>query len=381
MTECDDRPTMNSPGSTIDSAVRPAICYPSIGMTLKGVLLMNLLYVVILFLGLIPGTEQGSPRLKKVETYPKPNQNLFFRTTPWISIDAAGSIYAADNREQAVYKIDVVRDGVKTIAKKGQGPGEVQLPFYNSVAGNTLFQIDNYRINLFDLSGKYLNSFRLLERISSVAADSDTIYFVQAGGAHLIQTYSYQGEKMKGFGDKYRYKERIYKGWNPSEVDHFLNQGKLLVGEKYLFFISTNFSEIFKYDFSGNLLERRIIDDDELTKISRDHYLVKGQDRPQNNMFYTKEIIVDACYSNGWLYLLRRYLTKAGITEVVLIKTNEDDIGSIQKMYFEPEENMDERFLRSMCVGGSDPRRPLIYISLYDDKNEDFMINVFWEIK
>jgi hypothetical protein len=348
---------------------------------LKGVLTMNLLYGVILALSLIPGTEQGSPGLKKVDTYPKPHHNLFFRVTPRISIDAEGSIYAADNREQAVYKIDVVRDAVKTIAKKGQGPGEVQLPFYNSIAGNTLFQIDNYRINLFDVSGKYLNSFRLLERISSVAADSDTIYFVQAGGANLIQAYSYRGEKKRAFGNKYPYKQRIYKGWNPSEVDSFINQGKVLVGEKHFFYISTNFSEIFKYDFFGNLLERRIIDDDELTKISRDHYLVKGQDRPPNNMFYSKEIIIDACFFNGWVYLLRRYLTKANIREVVLIKISENDIGSIQKIYFEPEENMDERFLSSLCVGGSDPKHPNIYISLYDDKNEDFKIKVFREIK
>jgi hypothetical protein len=335
----------------------------------------------VFIFGFIPASGQDFPRLKRVDTFPKPYHNLFFRTSPFISIDAAGSIYAADNREHAVYKIDMVRDEVKTIAKKGQGPGEVEMPFDCFIAGETLFVKDQNGLNLFDLQGKFKNRFKLLKSSGFGGADSETIFLPQAGSEYLIHAYSYKGERKKNFGYKYPVKEKIYKGWPPSSIDSMLNQGKVIVGTKFIFFISYAFSEIFKYDLSGNLLEISVIEEDELTKTSRDHYLVKGQNMPASQLFYSTEIVIDGCFFDGNLYFLRRFVDKEKKRRVVLIKIPEDDIPSVQKIYFEPAENMDERYLRRMCVGGPDLKHPLIYISLYDDKNEDIIIKIFQEIK
>ena len=66
---------------------------------MKGVFLTLSVFIF----GFIPASGQDSPRLKKVDTFPKPYHNLFFRMSPFISINAAGSIHAANNREHAVY--------------------------------------------------------------------------------------------------------------------------------------------------------------------------------------------------------------------------------------------------------------------------------------
>jgi len=329
--------------------------------------------------GIFCSFPQDVPHLKKIDTLPKIQHNLYFKTIPFISIDETGSIYASDNGGQAVYKIDLIRDEVKTFAQKGQGPGEVQLPAKNFIVGNTLFVKDNTGINLFDTNGKFLSRFRTFERVMSIGADSETVYLIQPGSEHLIHAYSYKGERKNIFGYKYPFHKNIYKGWEPSFVDYMLNNGKVIVGRKYIFFISYVFSEIFKYDLSGTLIDKQIIEDDELCKTNRDDYLVKGQDMPANGEFHIMEIVIDGCYFNGNLYILRSFINKEKKRDVIMIKMSEDDIHSIHKIYFEREENMDGEYMRSMCIGGANLLQPHIYISLYDKKNEDFLIKIFQE--
>jgi hypothetical protein len=332
--------------------------------------------VAILFSGFLSLTSLEGQQLKKTDTYPKPHHHLYFKTTPFISIDEKGSIYAIDNVGHAVYKIDLIGDKVIKFAGPGQGPGEVQWPTQNCLGYQTLFVKAEPSIHLFSLDGKYINRFKYTGIPISIGADSETIYLAETGSADLIQEYSYDGRKKGSFGSKYPINRKIYKGWGDSFLESNINAGKVIVGDKFIFFLSYPFSELFKYNRDGTLAERFVIEEDELTRKSRDAYFAKGQDMPSSRMFKYEEIVLDGCYFDGYLYLVRIYLDKDGQREVELLRIPEEGTHSVEKIFFEPTEGMNKG-IRSICVGGRDKAHPKYYISQYDDKDEDFVIKIF----
>ena len=135
-----------------------------------------------------------------------------------------------------------------------------------------------------------------------------------------------------------------------------------IVGKNNVYFISTEFSELFKYDLEGVLVERKVLEEDDLTKASREAYFEKGQNMPANGLYRSQEIIIDAYHFNGQLYVLRKYLNN-GNRDVELLVIPENDMKTIYKYYFESEENMGKDWLRSLCVGGPNSIMPNIYIS------------------
>lgn len=337
-----------------------------------------------LLMGASPLNTDNPSKIRLIDTFPKAQHNVSFKSSPSFSIDVLGNIYAVDNRNSSAYKIDLIRDEGKQFAKQGQGLGDLQYPRLIYVKDPYLFIGDDIGLTLFNLDGKYQNRIRLFETYISVGADADTIYVAQAGSKHLIQEYSYSGKRKKEYGDKYLYDPKIYRDFSASMVDACIHGGKILIGEKYVYFVSFIFSELFVYDHDGKLVARKIIDDDDLTKESRELYFRKGQNSKTNEYgaFERRLIILDASIFRGRIYLLRLYKDSSKKMSAKIVELAENKLDSIVRREFDKtEDSFKYKYFREFCVGGTNLIRPRYFLSLYDEKLEDFVIKVYQEVQ
>lgn len=81
-----------------------------------------------------------------------------------IKIDKNGSMYVLDWGDACINVYDENGTYLRTIGRKGQGPGEFDTPAYYDVSSDgRIFLMDtrNRRVVIFDVQGKYLGGFRL----------------------------------------------------------------------------------------------------------------------------------------------------------------------------------------------------------------------------
>ena len=79
-----------------------------------------------------------------------------------IAVDVAGRIYVLDYTEAVLRVFDRDGEHIRTIGRRGQGPGEFSGPFSLGItAQNTIMVHDlmNHRISYFSPEGEFLSSF------------------------------------------------------------------------------------------------------------------------------------------------------------------------------------------------------------------------------
>jgi len=180
-------------------------------------------------------------RLNLVTSFPR-DENVFFQTTPFIALDNEKNIYALDNRQHAILKLDSDGKFVSRIGRQGQGPGELQWPAWIQVWNKHIFVADNTSISIFDLEGHFQNRFRKFHSMISMAVCEDRVFLAQPGDDNIINVYDYDGKKLFSFGNKYSVDYGIYKGWTNAAIDGYLNDGKLLYAGSRIYFITSGSS-------------------------------------------------------------------------------------------------------------------------------------------
>lgn len=114
-----------------------------------------------------------------------------------------------------------------------------------------------------------------------------------------------QGKLLKSFGNKYNINYSLYKGWPESYVSEMIHHGKIMCANKYVYFVSFLFGEIFKYDFNGNLLMKGELQGIPLSKKNRELYFKKGIKLNERWEFSPwHPVLSDAYICNGNIYLL-----------------------------------------------------------------------------
>ena len=75
-----------------------------------------------------------------------------------IEVDESGRIYILDYDEAHVYIFDSEGNYLKTIGKKGQGPGELNMPFSLKITNEKELAVESFRrgINFYSLEGDFL---------------------------------------------------------------------------------------------------------------------------------------------------------------------------------------------------------------------------------
>lgn len=78
-------------------------------------------------------------------------------------LDDYGNIYILDWREVGIKVFDSTGHFLRTVGRKGQGPGEFGVPAYFQIVGDKIYLLDsrNRKFSLLNLEGKYLQGFPL----------------------------------------------------------------------------------------------------------------------------------------------------------------------------------------------------------------------------
>lgn len=319
--------------------------------------------------------------LEFLGSVPKEHQNVFFRTIPFIAIDNQGVIYASDNRDNIVYRIDITDDSVTTIGRQGQGPGDLIHPWLIYVESGDLLVADDVAISTFKTTGDYVDRFRIYNRLITFTANKKSIFTIESGTENLITQYDRSGKRLSSFGLKYSPKKNIYEGWPTSFIDGTLNEGKVLIGDNSIYYISFFFAELSKYDLAGQLVTQKSLAEEDLIKKNMDFYLNVGQARPVNTGFKTYRIIKDAYYFQGRIYILMGNMDseKKAYEEIVEIDANDMNKRTRLQMTNIPVTPSSWGGRSIAC--GVNRWMPIIFVSLYDEKEAKFLINMYKEAK
>ncbi len=100
------------------------------------------------------------------------DENYMFSNPKDIDSDSKGNIYVLDSRECTVKKYDSQGKHIKNIGRKGQGPGEFEMPYFFELSqqdkiyvGDTLAR----KIDIFKANGGYLKTLEAREWIDQVS--------------------------------------------------------------------------------------------------------------------------------------------------------------------------------------------------------------------
>jgi hypothetical protein len=319
--------------------------------------------------------------LKFLGSVPKEHHNVFFRTIPFITIDNQGVIYASDNRDNVIYKIDVTGDTVKTIGRPGQGPGDLNHPWLVYVESDDLFVADDVAISTFKITGEYVNRFRIYNKLITFTVNKESIFTVESGTEELITRYDRNGKRLSSFGLKYSPKKSIYEGWPTSFIDSTLNEGKILIGNNAIYFISFFFAELYKYDLAGQLVTQNALAEEDVIKKNKELYLNIGQPHLAGMGFKTFRIIKDAYYFNGKIFILMGNTNSEKRAYEEIVKIDENDMSKRTRLPLTNIHVTPSSWGGRSIACGINKWMPVIFVSLYDDKEAKFLINMYREVK
>ncbi|MCX8160174.1 MAG: hypothetical protein N3G18_04490 [Candidatus Saccharicenans sp.] len=249
----------------------------------------------------------NGPKEKLILANTFPKEEIYFKAVPPIDIDEAGNIYAVGNREQMVFKFNPEGKLLLSFGGYGQGPGELEWPYYFDVNEHIgkVFILDDAGLSLFSEDGKFINRFRVFSPALSVSAALNRIYLLQPTENNLIHEYSYEGKYINSFGDKYRVDYSIYKNMSPRVVDRLINEGSVLSNGDIVFYVSYLIGDICKYNSRGEKLGSRRLS--ELRGKARNEKIIYHQGLSRNingTIPIPPRIIQAAQLSGGRLFLL-----------------------------------------------------------------------------
>ncbi len=180
-----------------------------------------------------------------------------------ITTDSAGTIYACDSKEHRIQVYDKFGKYVRTLGRKGQGPGELMRPMAVRVGpdGRIYVQDDlNYRVSIFKPNGKFDHSFRY-ERFAgeNLEIDPDGNVLLSLWGENkernappIVTEYNLKGKIVKQFGEPLLLLEKD--GYGRPFFDYngftFMGNGILLV----------DYKRSYKFHFYQNQKLIRVVD-------------------------------------------------------------------------------------------------------------------------
>ncbi len=205
---------------------------------------------------------------------------------------------------------------LKAIGRRGQGPGDLNLPFEISAAEGVLSVRDQYGVSRFTLDGEFLDRFRIPFHSLAMNLEAGRYYFLSAipGETHLIHALSENGEKE---GSMLRKTLAIKASGNKDVswemLERYFYEGRLFAAPARLYYLNTMLARLTELDRSGRLVRSAFLDP-ELGEAARknvrknNEMLRRGLEVEQQAggglAIPWRVICRDACLFKGRLYLL-----------------------------------------------------------------------------
>ncbi len=173
-----------------------------------------------------------------------------------------GNIYVLENFKNHIIKYKLENNVLlfdRFIGGPGQGPGDLNHPTEMSISDDTFAISDDYGFSLFKNTGEFVNKFRTFAPTISFVYLKRSFFVVVANpnSRYLMGAFDNLGKKEFDFCEKdlnisYTYNDRL----SPFYVDQYFYDGKLLTDGKFVYFISSKFAIIKKFDLQGKLIAR-----------------------------------------------------------------------------------------------------------------------------
>ncbi len=220
------------------------------------------------------------------------NEVLFYQVTA-IDADEDNHLYFLAYKLGCILKIDFpTATLVKTIASKGQGPAELDVPLAFKVRNKKIFVLDSgfSGVKIFGTDGKLINEFKTLHRPRWLDVSPDEKIFVnesESDATPVIALYDAEGKRLKSL-IRFPMDGKVDR-LKISNQRHFVfaidNNSHILV-------LNNRKRTLQKYDNKGRMLWSKYIDNEILEKFSKrekkPHFDSKGNIRTkpivQNSM-------------------------------------------------------------------------------------------------
>ena len=308
-------------------------------------------------------------------------KDVFFKVIPTISIDPGGNICAIDNRDSVGYIFEATGNKAIRVGRLGQGPGELQFPSFICSDSLRVYIRDQIGLSIFDKKGKFINRIKLMNSTISIAVHQEKLYIAQSGFPELITVCDLQGNKISSFGQKYSVDYSLYKGsstnlWSTDLTDKVLNSGKIFFSKECIYFVSTIFGDVFKYDFTGQFISKSKLFNGDIVNKTEYTYFKEG--RTVDKSPYRYGIYYDVAFESGYFYgLMKRKFFQECPGDV--IKVDEKTMSITESYVFAESDGAGSKKSTFSDLGilrSSDNRTQLV-ISLYDDQTGDNRINIY----
>lgn len=328
----------------------------------------------------VAAAPQKSAELQLVSSF-LDGKDVFFKVIPTISIDPGGNICAIDNRDSVGYIFEATGNKAIRVGRLGQGPGELQFPSFICSDSLRVYIRDQIGLSIFDKKGKFINRIKLMNSTISIAVHQEKLYIAQSGFPELITVCDLQGNKISSFGQKYSVDYSLYKGsstnlWSTDLTDKVLNSGKIFFSKECIYFVSTIFGDVFKYDFTGQFISKSKLFNGDIVNKTEYTYFKEG--RTVDKSPYRYGIYYDVAFESGYFYgLMKRKFFQECPGDV--IKVNEKTMSITESYVFAESDGAGSKKSTFSDLGilrSSDNRTQLV-ISLYDDQTGDNRINIY----
>lgn len=311
------------------------------------------------------------------KTFPK--EIIYFKAVPPIDVDELGNIYAVGNREHTIYKFDSKGKFLLKFGGHGQGPGELQWPYYISSARKLkqVIVFDNVGLSIFSEKGKFINRIRIFSPALSIYASSNNILLLQPTEKNLINEFNYKGKFIKAFGNKYKINYSLHKNISPRELDLIVNDGAIFSDDTSgYYFISFIFGDIFKFDATGKIILIKKFP--ELKGREKNESLIykRGLKRNKDGSISIPTRVIQSAYilEDSLFLLVSNYgingdIKKSYPYEIWMLNKNNFSLKMIYSFEAKDIEPM------HFCVNSS-KNEIFFYLSFYDKNKEQNLIGV-----
>lgn len=185
------------------------------------------------------------------------DENYMFNFPISVAVDENGNVFVLDSKESCIKKFDVWGKYLTRFGRAGQGPGELNHPMtIDCRQGKILVSSGTSQFQLFDLDGKYIESFRLpqYQWFNLKLMNEDTVvgFSFIPGGENtkenkVLNIYDTEGKVLHKFGDPFLV-ETARSSW----VANFL--GFVVDDDDNIFVAFASQNRIEKYSNTGKLL-------------------------------------------------------------------------------------------------------------------------------
>lgn len=229
----------------------------------------------------------GAIPIRRVTSFMSRNEGtnaVFLKMPTRLSDDDEGNIYVLDSGDSKVTKFADQGQFLLQIGGPGQGPGEFSLPNLFTVINDKIIVSEGRsgRVQYFDLSGKYISSFKKFSGSYSMDADSGgRLFFVSRilgmGNPPLIDVLDDDGSLLFSFGKRPLNGEATVLNAVATDID---SEGNLLVAFRLL-------SILRKYSRSGDLIQEIALQDGELKKNEQYNLEMLRAQKPAREKHYS----------------------------------------------------------------------------------------------